>query len=325
VGILALGIGAVGAVIEVVDAGFLRRAPGYGALAGARAGVLRGALVISVVAGCIGRGSRHARLRSALLMLEVSLSVVLLVGAGLLSRSLRRVASVDPGFVPAGVLAADVPLAAARGPDKASQLRVAQDALRRLRADPLVDSAGFVSRLPFSSSNTVGDLALPGRESEAFPCDLRLASDGHFETLRMPLREGRTFSEADLRGEGPPAVTLNQEAARRAFAGGSAVGQRVLVWADTVPSEVVGVATAAKVMAELMRETMARVGVGCCAGVAAAAALAHALRGFLFGVAPADGETFGAFPLLLAATALVATLLGSIRVTRLDPASALRQ
>jgi putative ABC transport system permease protein len=405
----------------------------------------RGALALQDGARTGSGGSRHARLRSALLMLEVSLSVVLLVGAGLLSRSLRRVASVDPGFVAAGVLAADVPLAAARHPDRASQLRFAREVLRRLRADPLIDSAGFVSRLPFSPSNTVGDLALPGRESEAFPCDLRLASDGYFETLRIPLREGRTFSEADSRGEGPPAVVLNQAAAHRAFGGGSALGRQVLVWGESVPSEVVGVvgdvhhlglegqprpeawrplgavgwtnlmlvvrgkvpapqlaaplrqaiwgidgdqpivhlepmqeridaslslrrfglmlvsltalvaallavagvhgvtsylvaqrtreigvrmalgATAARVMAELMRDTMFRVGVGCVAGLAAAAALAHALRGFLFGVAPVDGATFGAVALLLAVTALTATLLGSVRVTRLDPARALRE
>lgn len=186
-------------------------------------------------------GARQARLRSAFLVLEVAISLVLLVGAGLLVRSLRRLASIDPGFEPAGVLAADVPLARSRYPDVASQARFAAEALRRLRADPLVESAGFVSRLPFSPSNTVGDLALPGRESEAFPCDLRLATDGYFETLRIPLRQGRTFTDSDVRGRGPPAVILNESAAHRAFGAGSALGQRVLVWGETVPSEVVGV------------------------------------------------------------------------------------
>ena len=84
-------------------------------------------------------------------------------------------------------------------------------------------------------------------------------------------------------------------------------------------------APTAQVMVELLRETMLRVGLGCVCGLAAAAALAQALRGFLFGVAPADGATFAAVALLLAVTAVAATLLGSVRVTRLDPASALRQ
>ncbi|HEY6908385.1 MAG TPA: ADOP family duplicated permease [Myxococcales bacterium] len=387
---------------------------------------------------------RQARLRSAFLVFETALSLVLLVCAGLLLRSFARVESVDPGFEPAGVLAADLPLAQARYPNKAAQLRFAQEALRRLRADPLVEQAGFVSRLPFSPSNTVGDLALPGRESEAFPCDLRLASDGYFEALRIPLREGRTFTEADLRGEGPPAVILNQAAARRAFPSGSAVGQRVLVWGETVPGEVVGVvgdvhhlgleaqprpeawrtlgavgwpnlmlamrgkvpaarlvaplreaiaaidrdqpivrpepfqdrigaslalrrftltvlsvmalvsallaaagiygvtsylvaqrtrelgvrmalgATGGRVVGELTRETMIRVGIGCLIGVVAAGALSRALRGFLFGVAPLDAATFVAVPLLLGAVAGAASALAALRAVRIDPAEALR-
>jgi len=60
--------------------------------------------------------------------------------------------------------------------------------LRHLASDPQVDAAGFVSRLPLSPSNTVGDLALPGQEDAAFPCDLRLASPGYFEAQGIPLR-----------------------------------------------------------------------------------------------------------------------------------------
>ncbi len=186
-------------------------------------------------------GRRQARLRAAFLAFEVALSLMLLVGAGLLVRSFTKLASVDPGFDATGVLAADLPLARARHPDKAAQLRFAQESLRRLRADPEIEAAGYVSRLPFSPNNTVGDLALPGRESEAFRCDLRLASDGYFETLRIPVREGRTFTEGDLRGDGPPPVILNEAAARKAFPNGGALGRQVLVWGETTPSTVVGV------------------------------------------------------------------------------------
>lgn len=187
-------------------------------------------------------GRRQARLRSAFLVFEVALSLVLLVGAGLAVRSFARLASVDPGFDPAGVLAADLPLAKVRHPDAAAQLRFAQESLRRLRADPEIYSAGYVSRTPFSPSNTVGDLAIPGHEDEAFPCDLRLASDGYFETLRIPLRRGRGFTEGDLAGVGPPAVIINEAAARKAFPTGDALGQKILVWGETTPSVVVGVA-----------------------------------------------------------------------------------
>ena len=275
-------------------------------------------------------------------------------------------------------------------------------------------------------------------------CDLRLASDGYFETLHIPLREGRALTEADLRAVGPPAVILNEAAARRAFPAGNALGQRVLVWGESAPSEVVGVvgnvhhlgletqprpeawrplgavgwpnlmlivrgkvqaaqlaapvrevvweldrdlpivhlepmqerigaslalrrftlallsamaliaallaaagiygvtsyliaqrtrelgvrmalgASPARVMVELTREAMIRVALGCGCGIVAAAALARALRGFLFEVAPLDPPTFAAVPLLLAATAALATALASLRVARVDPAQALR-
>lgn len=186
-------------------------------------------------------GRRQARLRSTFLVFEVALSLVLLLGAGLLVRSFHRLTEVDPGFRAEGVLAVDLPLPKARYPDRAAQRRAASEVLTRLQTDPLVDTAGFVSRLPLSASNTVGELVIPGHEPEAFPLDLRLATEGYFETLHIPLREGRTFTPHDAEPEAPPAVVINEAAARRAFPEGSAVGQRILVWGEAMPSEVVGV------------------------------------------------------------------------------------
>ncbi|HZJ54234.1 MAG TPA: ABC transporter permease, partial [Myxococcaceae bacterium] len=188
--------------------------------------------------GTEGRGSR--RLRTAFLGFEVGLSLLLLLGTGLLLRSYRAVQTVDPGFRRTGVLAVDLPLARLRHPTPASQARFALDVLRALGGHGEVDAAGFVSRLPLSPSNTIGDLALPGQEDAGFPCDLRLASPGYFEALGIPLRGGRLFDAGDVEG-GPPVAILNEMAARRAFGSRSALGQRVLVWGERVPSEVVGV------------------------------------------------------------------------------------
>jgi len=188
--------------------------------------------------GTEGRGAR--RLRTAFLGFEVGLSLLLLLGMGLLLRSYRAVQTVDPGFRSAGVLAVDLPLARLRHPTPASQARFATDVLRALNAHGEVEAAGFVSRLPLSPSNTIGDLALPGQEDAAFPCDLRLASPGYFEALGIPLRGGRLFDAHDVEG-GPPVAIINELAARRAFGGRSALGQRILVWGERVPSEVVGV------------------------------------------------------------------------------------
>lgn len=188
--------------------------------------------------GTEGRGAR--RLRTAFLGFEVGLSLLLLLGMGLLLRSYRAVQTVDPGFRSAGVLAVDLPLARLRHPAPASQARFTTEVLRALDAHGEVEAAGFVSRLPLSPSNTIGDLALPGQEDAAFPCDLRLASPGYFEALGIPLRSGRLFDTHDVDG-GPPVAIINELAARRAFGGRSALGQRILIWGERVPSEVVGV------------------------------------------------------------------------------------
>ena len=188
--------------------------------------------------GTEGRGAR--RLRTAFLGFEVGLSLLLLLGVGLLLRSYRAVQAVDPGFRSRGVLAVDLPLARLRHATPASQARFAIDVLRALGQQGQVDAAGFVSRLPLSPSNTIGDLALPGQEDAAFPCDLRLASPGYLEALGIPLRSGRPFDTRDVEG-GPPVAIINELAARRAFGARSALGQRILIWGERVPSEVVGV------------------------------------------------------------------------------------
>ena len=188
--------------------------------------------------GTEGRGAR--RLRTTFLGFEVGLSLLLLLGMGLLLRSYRAVQSVDPGFRSSRVLAVDLPLARLRHPTPDAQARFAMDVLRGLGTQGEVEAAGFVSRLPLSPSNTVGDLALPGQEDAAFPCDLRLASPGYFEALGIPLRSGRSFVARDVEG-GPPVAIINELAARRAFGGRSALGQRILIWGEKVPSEVVGV------------------------------------------------------------------------------------
>jgi len=188
--------------------------------------------------GTEGRGAR--RLRAVLLGFEVGLSLLLLLGSGLLAKSYRAVQTVDSGFRSSGVLAVDLPLARLRHPTPTSQARFAMDVLRALARDGLVDAAGFVSRLPLSASNTIGDLALPGQEDAAFPCDLRLASPGYFEALGIPIRSGRLFDPHDVEG-GPPVAIINELAARRAFGTRSALGQRILIWGERVPSEVVGV------------------------------------------------------------------------------------
>ena len=102
-------------------------------------------------AGRTGTGGvRRARLRSALVMAEVALALVLLIGAGLLVRSFVRLQQVDPGFEPAGAMTADLWLPAAKYPEKAQQAAFFREVVRRLSAAQGVEAAGDVSRLPLS-------------------------------------------------------------------------------------------------------------------------------------------------------------------------------
>jgi putative ABC transport system permease protein len=178
--------------------------------------------------GTEGRGAR--RLRTAFLGFEVGLSLLLLLGMGLLLRSYRAVQTVDPGFRSSGVLAVDLPLARLRHPTPASQARFAMDVLRALGREGAVDAAGFVSRLPLSATTPSATWPSPGRRTLPFPVTC----------VSVPLRSGRLFEARDVEG-GPPVAILNELAARRAFGDPSALGQQVLVWGERVPSEVVGV------------------------------------------------------------------------------------
>jgi putative ABC transport system permease protein len=191
--------------------------------------------------GTEGRGAR--RLRTAFLGFEVGLSLLLLLGMGLLLRSYRAVQTVDPGFLGSGVLAVDLPLARLRHPTPASQARFAQDVLRALGRESAVDAAGFVSRLPLSPNNTIGDLALPGQEDAAFACDLRLASPGYFEALGIPLRSGGCSRPATSRAarrsrsstSSPPAARSGTGArwGSRSWSGVSASRARSWGWWGT--------------------------------------------------------------------------------------------
>jgi putative ABC transport system permease protein len=191
--------------------------------------------------GRTGSGGTHrARLRTALVVAEMALALMLLIGAGLSLRSFVRLASVDPGFDPAGAAAADVALPQAHYPNKDAQGRFYLDVLQRLRAEPGVEGAGAVSRLPLSGGNSSRDLRLASNPSASLDADYRIATPGYFEALRIPLRAGRTFSDADIH-TGARVALVNETLARLAWPGRSPIGERLSVTLDNVPVEVVGV------------------------------------------------------------------------------------
>jgi putative ABC transport system permease protein len=180
-----------------------------------------------------GGSIRTRRILGYIVAFEVAVAVVLLVGAGLTLRSFREMMRVDPGFRPDSLLAAQVYLPQAKYADNDSRRRFFTEALERIRSLPGVQSAGAASALPM---HPVGiDFALPfeiqGRNPPASGeeprADIRAATDGYFETMKIPLLRGRILDERD-REDGPPVVLINETLARRYFAEEEPIGKVIV-------------------------------------------------------------------------------------------------
>ena len=169
-----------------------------------------------------GGSLKVRRALNAIVAAEVALALVLLIGAGLTIRSFREMMSVDPGFRPDHVMATQIYLPRAKYADSESRLRFFRDTLERLRATPGVVSAAAASSLPM---HPVGiDFALPftiegqnppasGEEPRA---DIRAATEGYFETMKIPLLQGRVIEARD-REDSPHVALINETLARRHF------------------------------------------------------------------------------------------------------------
>src|SRR5439155_20288191 len=169
------------------------------------------------------------RLRGALVVAEVSLSLMLLVGAGLLLRSYARVTGNDPGFEPRGVLALQLSLPATRYRDGPSLIRFEQEARRRVAALPGVRAVALSRTVPFFEDNSMGGFWIEGRQPpppgeglNAFRYD---ATPGFLETLGGRLLRGRDLTEQDDLQN--PAVLVDDVFARKVFGDEDPIGHRL--------------------------------------------------------------------------------------------------
>jgi putative ABC transport system permease protein len=172
-----------------------------------------------------GRGStaNRGRTRSALVIFEVGLSLVLLVGAGLLVKSFARLMDVSPGFDPDGLLTLNLALPSSTGP--ARQLAFYQQVLQRLQALPGVRAVGAVSRLPLAGGNSSRSFNVPGRE-KGYEADIRVSTPDYFRTMEIPLLKGRGFSDSDILSS-PNIVIVNEVLARTVFPGQDPIGKQI--------------------------------------------------------------------------------------------------
>lgn len=190
-------------------------------------------------------GSR--RLRSALVVSEIALAVVLLASAGLLIRSFVRLQQVDRGFETENILTMVIRLPGAKYPEDPHIITFFNQALERVRQLPNVRSVGMVNFLPLYGglgSNT--GFKIEGRPEpppgQGPSTDVRVADPGYFQSMGIPLLRGRNFSDAEQR-EPKSVILINEALARKHFPGEDPIGRRLDVAMFETPkfAEIVGV------------------------------------------------------------------------------------
>src|SRR5262249_37568804 len=160
---------------------------------------------------------------------QIALALMLLAGAGLMTRSLAAMMRSPLGFDPHGVLTAKIPLPIPKYEASNAKIAFVRELLERVRQLPGVSAAGIASRLPISERTTTsftveGHTPAP---DEPWPYGIRRdVSPGYFEAMGVPLVAGRLFGDQDS-AEAPRAVVVNQALAARYFPSGNAIGSRL--------------------------------------------------------------------------------------------------
>src|SRR6185503_14719010 len=173
--------------------------------------------------------SRDTRyLRGMLIAAEVALSIVLVVGAVLLGRSLVRLQAVDPGFDQNHVVTFTLSLPPARYTNAAERLRAFEEIDRRLREQPGVQAAGAVSTLALRGYTWTGDATIEGRAATDYERELRHKSvtPDYFKTMNIRLLAGRIFNDGD-RLDQPRVTVVNEALAKKYFRGADPIGKRI--------------------------------------------------------------------------------------------------
>jgi putative ABC transport system permease protein len=175
-----------------------------------------------------GDGSVRHRLRRVLVIGEVTLAVVVLIAAGLLVRSFARMIATPIGFEPAGTVVAQIALPRAQYATGDKVIAFQREVLDRLRALPGAAAASAVYPLPMSDDGWGGTVIVENRPpglSEPH-AEYAVAMPSYFSTLRIPIIEGREFTEADVTGAMLVAI-VDEQFARQYWPGESAVGKRI--------------------------------------------------------------------------------------------------
>ena len=190
-----------------------------------------------------GSGWRHARARRFLVTGQMSLSVVLLIGAALLIRSFIALGQVNPGFDVESVLTMRMSITGPQFADPVAVARVFHEGLRRIRALPGVAAATAACCVPLDGRLQVGFQILgrtPG-ESSGGVTGWTEVSSGYFETFQIPIARGRAFTEKDEDGDGAAVTIINAALARRFWPASDPLNAQIVI-GDSAPLRVIGIA-----------------------------------------------------------------------------------
>jgi putative ABC transport system permease protein len=192
-----------------------------------------------------GATGRRGRLQSLLVVAESALAVMLLIGAGLLIRSLITLQNVSPGFEAENVLTMRLDLTGQKY-DKPEKRSAFYEELRhRIAALPGVEAVGFISELPLSGQPNDGGFTIKERPSATpdlnLAADYRRTSGDYFRAMRIPLRQGRLFTDQEMR-QRAPVILISEELARRHFPQENPLGKHLIFAFDETPYEIIGIA-----------------------------------------------------------------------------------
>jgi putative ABC transport system permease protein len=173
-------------------------------------------------------GAQGRKMRSALVVSEFALSLVLVIGAGLMIRSLIALQDVDPGVETDNVLTLRVALPGAKYGEDHQAIKFFEQAEQRIESLPGVVSAGATTTLPLKGYNWTGDMTIEGRSEEDYVREVRhkQVTPSYFETIGARLLAGRGFTAFDNE-KSEPVVIVNERLAQRYFPEGSAVDKRI--------------------------------------------------------------------------------------------------
>jgi putative ABC transport system permease protein len=173
---------------------------------------------------------RGRNVRRVLVVSELALSVMLLIGAGLLVRSFIRLQQVPPGFNPVNVLTLELTMTGRKYAEPAAALETYKLLWQRLEQLPGVAAAGGVSALPLSQMMAWGPITVEGRVPAAgekfINVDIRVASGRYFDAMQIPLRQGRLFDDHDVRTS-PRVVVIDEHMGAQLWPGQDPLGKRI--------------------------------------------------------------------------------------------------